>query len=346
MLAAVLNRPHDFALTERPVPTPGPGEILLRVDATTLCGTDVRLIEGTKTAGVRPGVVLGHEIAGRIEALGDGVDGYELGAQATVSIVVACGHCPQCIAGREHHCTQLKLIGYAIDGGLAEYLLVPARAVARGNVVVAPRELDPRALCLAEPLSCVLNGARQFQTQPGDTVVVLGAGAIGLLHVQLARLQGAGDIIVTNRSAARRDLARELGATAAVDPTSEDLAGVVAQATRGRGADVVVVAVGALELANQALELAGVGGRVNYFAGFPKGAMATIDPNLVHYNELQVSGGSNARREDVARAVQILASGAIAADRIVSDVYALRDVDEAVQAVRDKRGVKICVQPR
>lgn len=346
MLAAVLNAPNDFALTERPTPEPGPGEVLLRIEASTLCGTDLRLISGAKTAGVRPGVVLGHEIAGRIEAVGEGVQGYPVGAQATVSIVVSCHHCRQCVAGREHFCENLELIGYAIDGGLAEHLLVPARAVASGNVILVPQEMPARTLCLAEPLSCVLNGASQFQTQPGDTVVVLGAGAIGLLHTQLARLQGASNVIVTNRSAGRRELALELGATRAVDPTSEDLARVVDEVTGGAGADVVVVAIGALPLANEALQLAGTGGRVNYFAGFPKGSTVEMDPNLVHYKELKVTGGSNARRADVHRAVQVLSTGAIDAERIVSHAFPLSQVDRAVEAVRDQLGVKIAVEPR
>ncbi|MEL4356865.1 MULTISPECIES: alcohol dehydrogenase catalytic domain-containing protein [unclassified Luteococcus] len=345
MHAAVLNAPHDFQLTRRPVPVPGPGEVLLRVEASTLCGTDLRLISGAKTAGVRPGVVLGHEIAGRVESVGDGVDGLPAGAQATVSIVVSCNHCPACLAGREHFCHNLELIGYAIDGGLAEYLLVPARAVANGNVVLTP-EMPARTLCLAEPLSCVLNGASQFNTRPGDTVVVLGAGPIGLLHTQLAKAQGASQVIVTNRSAPRRELALTLGATLTVDPASQDLAAVVREVTDGQGADVVIVAIGALPLANQALELAGVGGRVNYFAGFPKGSTVEMDPNLVHYKELQVTGGSNARRSDVHRAVQVLASGAIDADRIVTHAFPLTEVDRAVQAVADQLGVKVAVEPR
>ncbi|MEL4505844.1 alcohol dehydrogenase catalytic domain-containing protein [Luteococcus sp. H138] len=345
MHAAVLNAPNDFQLTRRRVPEAGPGEVLLRIEATTLCGTDLRLISGAKTAGIRPGVVLGHEIAGRVEAVGDGVDGYPIGAQATVSIVVSCNRCPACLAGREHFCANLELIGYAIDGGLAEYLVVPAHAVAHGNVILTP-EMPARTLCLAEPLSCVLNGASQFTTRPGDTVVVLGAGPIGLLHTQLAKAQGASRIIVTNRSAPRRELALELGASHAVDPTTEDLQAVVDEVTDGQGADVVVVAIGALPLANQALHLAGVGGRVNYFAGFPKGSTVEMDPNLVHYKELQVTGGSNARRSDVHRAVQVLASGAIDAEKIVTHSFALTEVDRAVQAVADQLGVKVAVEPR
>lgn len=345
MLAAVLHAPDDLRLEQVPDPVPGPGEVVLDIEATTLCGTDLRLISGAKTSGVRPGVVMGHEIAGRIRAVGEGVTALAVGQQATVSIVVSCHHCRNCLDGREHLCENLRLIGYAIDGGFAEQMLVPADAVASGNVVVAPRELPATTLALAEPLSCVLNGAAQYRVQPGDSVVVLGAGPIGLLHAQLARLSGATTVVVTNRSAGRRELALASGATHAVDPTAQDLRQCVLDLTGQRGADVVVVAIGDPALADQALRLAAVGGRVNYFAGFPKGSTSEVEVNLIHYNELTVTGGSNARRADVVRAVDLLAAGAIDAGRIVTETVPLSHFDRALDNVRNRVGVKTAVVP-
>lgn len=345
MLAAVLHAPRDLRVEQVPTPEPGPGEVVLDIEATTLCGTDLRLISGAKTSGVRPGVVMGHEIAGRVAALGAGVTGLSIGDQATVSIVVSCHRCRACLDDREHLCENLRLIGYGIDGGFAERMLVPADAVTSGNVVVTPHEIPATTLALAEPLSCVLNGARQVQVRPGETVVVLGAGPIGLLHVQLARIAGARQVIVTNRSAHRRDLALRLGATRAVDPVSEDVRSVVLGATGGRGADVVVVAVGAADLAGQALALAGIGGRVSYFAGFPKGSTAEVDVNLIHYNELVVTGGSNARRADVVRAVDLLSAGVIDADALVTHRVPLSHFEEAIGIVSGRTGVKTAVVP-
>lgn len=350
MLAAVLHAPNDLRLIEVPTPHPGPGEVLLDIEATTLCGTDLRLISGAKTSGVRPGVVMGHEIAGRIAAVGAGVADIDpdlvVGRQATVSIVVSCHRCRACLADREHLCENLALIGYAIDGGFAEQMLVPASAVASGNVIVTPREIPATTLALAEPLSCVLNGAAQYRVQPGDTVVVLGAGPIGLLHAQLARFTGAGQVLVTNRSVGRRRLALDLGATHAIDPTEESTRDAVLDLTGGRGADVVVVAIGVPELANEALQLAAIGGRVNYFAGFPKGSTSEVEVNLVHYNELTVTGGSNARRADVVRAVDLLSAGAIDAEKIVTQTVPLAEFDRALACVRDRVGVKTAVVPR
>ncbi len=346
MLAAQLNAPEDLELVEKDRPTPGPGEVLLKIEANTMCGTDYRLYTGAKTAGVRPGVVPGHEIAGRVEEIGEGVDDIlpdlVVGQQATVSIVVSCGHCRKCLNDREHLCENLELFGYAIDGGLQEYMIVPEIALRRGNLITTSQELDPRALCLAEPISCCLNGLDQFKVEAGETVAVLGAGPIGLIHAQLALASGAKHVFVTNRGEERRAVADRLGATG-VGP--DELADRVNEVTGGAGADVVIVCIGAPDLAQEALELVAEGGRVNYFAGFPKGSTSEMEPNLIHYKELQVTGGSNARRRDVIRAIKLLEKGLINVDEIVTHTFPLSKVKDAYQAVNDRLGVKICVVP-
>ena len=343
MNAAVLEDVGRLRLRRVRRPEPGPGEVVLKIEANTICGTDLRIVSGAKTAGVRPGVILGHEFAGRVAAVGDGVAGVPVGAQATCSIVVGCLRCAACQSGREHLCENLILFGYELDGGLAEYLLVPRVAMEHGNLVVVERELPATTLALAEPVSCCLNGARQVAVAPGETVVVLGAGPIGLLHIALARLAGA-TIFATGRPG-RLEAALSLGATEAFDLTGDALTREIMQRTGGRGAGVVIVAVGDLSLVNQALELAAFGGRVNYFAGFPKGSAATMDPNLIHYRELLVSGGSNARRADVARAVGLLSSGALDVGSMVTHQFPLSELDEAMAAVRQRRGLKVAVVP-
>lgn len=344
MNAAVLHGIDDLKLERRPVPEPGPGEVLLKVDANTICGTDLRLISGAKTAGVRPGVIMGHEFAGRVAAVGEGVEGVDVGRQATCSIVVSCQRCINCLNGREHLCEDLELFGYAIDGGMAEYLLVPERAMRKGNLVLTPNELSPTLLALAEPLSCVLNGAHQVNVRPGDSVAVLGTGPIGLLHIALARMSGATRIFASGRPG-RLEMAEQLGAIA-VTETGDELVNLISGRTEGRGVDVVIVAVGDTTLANIALRLAAIGGRVNYFAGFPKGSTAVTDPNIIHYNELVVTGGSNARRTDVVRAVELLSSGLLPVADIVSHTFPLTDLDGAIAAVRDRAGLKVAVLPQ
>ena len=309
MPALVLNGPGDVQLTEKPIPTPGPGEVVLAVEATTICGTDLRIMSGEKTTGVRPGVTLGHEIAGRIASLGEGVEGLTAGQQATVSIVVSCGTCRACLTGREHLCSRCELVGYGMDGGLAPWLRVPARAVRRGNIISVAAEMPATRLARAEPLSWVLNGHRRHSgVNPGETVVIIGGGAIGLLHTELNLACGAGRVIVCEKHADRRDRAAAMGA---VTTCPEHLSEVVAEHTGGYGAELVIVAIGRNELAEESLSLAAPGGRVSWFAGFPKGSMASITPTTVRYQELTVSGGSNAGRADVHRAVDMLEGGDI-----------------------------------
>ncbi|MDO5034899.1 MAG: alcohol dehydrogenase catalytic domain-containing protein [Actinomycetaceae bacterium] len=348
MKAAVLNSPGNLELITRPEPKAGPGEVIIKTAANTLCGTDYRLFTGAKTAGVRPGVVPGHEISGYIHEIDKEAEQYlpgvKVGQQATVSIVVSCGSCRNCLRDLEHLCLNLELFGYALDGGLQEYITVPAHAVKRGNVIATDKELDPKALCLAEPISCCLNGIDNYRVELGDTIVVLGAGPIGLLHTQLAYAQGASQVIVSNRSKPRRDLAEKFGAIG-VDPTAEDLEKRVLELTGGAGADAVVVCIGAPELAHEALLLAREGGRVSYFAGFPKGSTSVMEPNLIHYKELSISGGSNARRRDVKRAITILESGAIDTDAMITHEFPLSRVHEAYEAVNKRLGVKIAVVP-
>ncbi|MGA4668472.1 alcohol dehydrogenase catalytic domain-containing protein [Propionibacteriaceae bacterium Y1923] len=344
MNAAVLHKVDDLRLTQVPVPVPGAGEVLLKIEANTICGTDLRYISGAKTTGVRPGVIMGHEFAGRIEAVGEGVEGVPLGAQATCSIVLSCLRCDRCMGGREHLCEKLRLFGSAVDGGLAEYMLVPREAMDHGNLVLVPQELPATMLALAEPVSCVLNGANQVNTQPGDTVVVLGTGPIGLLHIAVAKLAGATTIIAGGR-AGRLEPALAMGATHAYDLTGDALTKQVLADTGGRGADVVIVAVGSLPLANQALEMAAIGGRVNYFGGFPKGSTVEMDPNLIHYNELVVTGGSNARRADVVQAVNLLSSGRLEVAPVVTHQFPLTELDAALEAVRERHGLKVAVLP-
>lgn len=345
MLAAIFKGPGQMALEEIPTPHAGPGELLLKVGANTVCGTDVRILRGEKSAGIDRGVVLGHEIAGRIAEVGEGVKGYSEGDLCAVSPEVTCGICHYCLHGQEHLCLDQSIVGYRINGGLAEYMLVPEQAVARRNVIVAKKQVPAEYLALAEPLSCVLNGLAQYKVFVGDTVLILGAGPIGLLHQSVVQLAGASQVIVSDVSAGRRATAAALGATTVVDPLSENLGETVKQATDGRGADVVVICIGRLELFADSLKLVRKGGRVSAFAGFPAGGSVPIDPNLVHYGEITLTGASNSRRENVVDAMRLIESGRIPAEQIVTHKFPLTDVIAGIEFSAGGEGIKVAIVP-
>jgi len=345
MLAAVLTAPDDLAPRELPRPSPGLGEVLVRVGANTLCGTDLRIMTGQKTGGVRLPVVLGHETAGRVAEVGPGVRGYEEGDAVAMCPAIPCLRCWECRHDLENMCANQRIMGYAVNGGLAEWMVVPAEAVRAGCLFVSRGDLPMEALALAEPLACVVLGQRWVGVRPDDAVLIMGAGPIGLLHLQLALLAGAREVIVSQPSPTRRARAVRLGATRAVDPGAEDLSAVVAEHTEGRGVDVSILCVGRPELVNQAIRLTRKGGGVSLFAGLGGEGWAEVEANLIHYRQVRVSGTSNARRADYETAVRLLEAGRIDGAGLVTHRFGLPDVAEAIGMVGHPDALKVAVLP-
>lgn len=329
MKAAVLRAPNDLAVTTIATPQVGPGDLLLRVRAATVCGTDLRILTGKKTKGVRFPSVIGHEFAGVVVEVGAGVTAWSVGDRVCVDPVVACHACAYCKSGRENVCQHRQAIGYEFDGAFAEFIRIPAIALQAGNVFRVPDGMDFEAAALAEPLACCINGQRNADIRLGDTVLVLGAGPIGLMHAALARTAGARQVIVSEPNAARRQAALERGVDLVCNPSSQSLLDVVNGATEGLGADVAILAIGVPALTNEALTVVRKGGHVNLFAGFSAGATATIDVNLIHYNELVVTGASALARRDYEIALNLLASGRVDASSLITHRFG---VDEALGA--------------
>ena len=345
MLAASLRSPGTLTLVKRPIPALGPQDALLAVEATTLCGTDLRIATGQKTNGVTPGVVLGHEIAARVWRIGDeltaGVDVPAPGTQVGLAPEIACGHCDACVSGRSNVCARMRLFGTGVDGGLADFILVPQEAL--GCITPVAREITPPLLALAEPLSCCLRATRRLPIGPDSRVLVLGTGPIGLIHCALAVRAGA-HVMACGR-AARLEPARTMGAETTTTSQGDDLVANVQEWTGGVGADVVIVAVGDPGLVPVAIQCARIGGHISFFAGFPAGATAQVDPNLVHYRELTLSGSANATPEDYASAVDMLSTGSVDLSQLLTHEFALSDVSSALDAVRTRAGLKIAVRP-
>ena len=345
MRAAQLAAVNDLKVEEIPTPSPGAGEVLVAVGANTICGTDLRILRGDKTSYVQLPVVLGHEAAGRVAAVGQGVDRYQVGDRVALMPGIPDRRCWACRHDLENLCEHKRIVGYSVDGGLAEYMLVLAESVDAGCLVVVESDLPSEQLALAEPLGCVVNGQRQTPVGVGDTVLIMGAGPIGLLHQQLALLSGAEAVIVSQRSPARRALAERLGATVAVDPTSQDLAEVVQEVTGGRGVDLAVICIGMPELVNEAMRLTRVAGRVNVFAGLAGKGWAEVEANLIHYRQLVVTGSSDLRRSDYETALELIASERVDTASLVTHRFPLRAVDEAFAAAAGREAVKVAVLP-
>ncbi|MEJ7820525.1 MAG: alcohol dehydrogenase catalytic domain-containing protein [Rubrobacteraceae bacterium] len=343
MIAAVFKGPHEMEIQNLETPTIGPDELLVKTGANTVCGTDVRILRGEKTKGVVLPAVLGHEMAGHIAEVGRDVHGYEAGMPVVISPGIPCGRCYPCQHDMENMCADLSLFGYDVPGGLSEYVRIPARAVELGNVFVAGKDLPSEYLALCEPLACCVNGQRRSRTRLDDAVLVMGAGPIGLFHVQLARLAGARTIIVSEPSEERRRLAKDLGSDITVDPRSEDLSEVVWE--EAGGVDVAVICIGVPALVNEALRLTRPGGRVNVFAGLAGKGWAEVEANLIHYKELDVTGTSNSRRREFAVALRLIESGDVNVEPMLTHRYPLASAVEAIEMSASGAGVKIAVIP-
>ncbi len=340
MKAAILHAPNRMLLDVAADPVTEAGDLVLRVKAATICGTDIRVFRGRKTAGIRYPSIIGHEFSGEVVS---GPSPFRPGQRVGVCPAIPCGRCPQCLRGRENLCPELQAIGYEIDGAFAEFIRIPARAVELGNVHLLPDRVSHDEAALIEPLACVLNGQNKVGLRQGDTVAILGAGPIGTLHVKLARLRGAGRVIVSEPNAARRAAALAAGADVMLDPTAGDLSAAVRAETRGLGADVVICAIGIPALASQAVGLAAKGGRVSLFAGFSKGEMGNLDVNAIHYEELRLTGAFGLSRKDYEDALHMIADGRIEVRDMITHRYGLDEVGAAFDMAESGAAMKVAI---
>ena len=241
-----------FAVTDLPTPHAGPGELVLRNQVCGVCGTDVHIYHGEPgSADVNPPVVLGHEYSGEVVEVGEGVTGFAVGDHVTVDPNIYCGHCAYCQNGKKQLCPSMEAIGVTRDGGFAQYSRIPASQAFKLEPTV-PWE----AAAMAEPLACCLHGIDLAGIQVGDKVCVVGGGAIGLLMVQLAKLSGASQIVLSEPNEKRRQVGLQLGANTALDPTRPDAQEAFAQVLGG-GANVVIECVGNVPAVKSAFQFAG-----------------------------------------------------------------------------------------
>jgi L-iditol 2-dehydrogenase len=347
MLAAVYHGPNDLRVEQVPTPEIGPGEALLKVHSASICGTDLRIFHGAHRMYPAGTIrIPGHEATGEIIALGEGVAGFQAGQRAFIAPNLGCGHCRQCVSGNNNLCADFQAFGITMDGAFAEYLRVPAAAVRQGNLMPIAAEVDPAVAALIEPFACVLRGQNPLHIQPGETVLVMGAGPIGIMHLLLARLRGAGKVLVSDLVPERLEQARRMGADRTIVIGQEDQAAAVQAETGGRGADVVITAAPAHSAQEAALQVAATGGRINFFGGLPKDRPTIqFDSNLVHYKELLVTATTACSTQDCRQAAEIINSGRIDLAPLVSARFPLQEALPAFAAAEDRRSLKIVLQP-
>jgi L-iditol 2-dehydrogenase len=338
--------PGDIRLEDIPEPTVSAGEVKIRVRNCSTCGTDVK-ISRSGHPNMTPPQVMGHEIAGEITDIGEGVEGWSIGDRVQVIAAIPDGTCQECLAGHFSVCENQLSMGYQFPGGFAEFMIVPREVLRVDGLNRIPDGLAFAEASLAEPLACVLNGQELARVGEGDTVVVVGSGPIGCLHVRLARARGAAKVILIDLNAERLRIAADLvHPDVAIASESGDPVQAVLDATGGRGADVVITAAASATAQEQGIRMLARRGRLSLFGGLAKdNPTITIDSNLVHYRELVVVGVNGSSPAHNRQALDLIASGRVPVTDLITHRLPLADVLDAIEIVARGEGIKVTIEP-
>ncbi len=332
MNAMVCTAPMTVEWQQVELPPLGPREVLLNVSQTGICPSDVRVYLG-KSHSTKLPKVLGHETVTQVAAVGSEVTSVRVGQWVVPDGIVKCGTCLACRKGRSNRCQRVRYV----SGAYGEQMAVP-----EVNIYPIKDSTPLRAATFTEPLGCVLRGERMLNITPGENVLVIGCGPIGLLHVQVAKRFGA-RVMVADLKRERLDKALSLGADVALDPQRPLREAVLAE-TDNYGADAAVVAFGSARLVETAATCLGFGGRLNIFAGiYPKDTLA-IDPNLIHYNELVITGSADTAPIDYAGSLRLIESKLINVEALISDVLPLRELQRGFDLVQTQQRLKVMVE--
>lgn len=319
-----------FSIDEVPDPAPGPGQALVAVQAAGICGTDVHATQGLFPW--TPPMVMGHEYTGVVQEVGRGVGRRFIGRAVACEPSYGCGECAECAEGRVSQCARCTRVG-----GFAERVVLPVSCLHP-----LPHGLDPVTAAMTEPAACCLAGLEQFSMPRRATVLVIGGGIMGLLTMVLAGRRGAKRLALSDPIAARRAVAKRLGATVTIDPTTEDLRERVATLTGGRGADVVCEAVGKPELVAEAITLVRPGGVLQLVGVNPQGSRLALDLWDIHYREIRIHGAFG-RGGSFRRALALMPK--LDVTPLVTARFPLTRIEDAFAHATAGRGVKTIITP-
>jgi L-iditol 2-dehydrogenase len=340
MIAAFLHGKDDLRVCEVDDPRAGPGEIVMRSRSASVCGTDIRMLRhGHPYASEESPLIIGHEMAGTVQEVGGGVEGWRPGDRVCVAPNYNPVPSRLTVRGLGHLDPGYRALGIHEHGAFAEFVRIPAAAVQQGNVFAVPDGLTFAEAALVEPLACVYNAYEKARTGPGDVVLVIGAGPIGVMHAKVSRMAGAGQVVLSDVRDERLALARRLDP--ALHTVAGDPGGLIDELSGGAGADVVITACPVPEVQARAVELAAVNGRVVFFGGLPKGgSRVALDTNLIHYRQIEVTGTTRQSLAQFAKTLELLASRVLRVDDLITSTHHVRDSAEAVRSAGSGEGLK------
>ncbi len=346
MKAARFHAPGKIRIEDVNIPQIGSEEILVKVKVALTCGTDVKMYKRGHPK-VIPPITMGHEFSGTVEETGQKVaNKFRIGDRVAVANSAPCNNCFFCKTGKPNLCEHLleTLIGFSVDGAYAEYIRVPALIV-RQNTYVMPENISFEEASLLEPLACAINGIDAANIGLGDTVLILGSGPIGLIHLQLAKLKGASKVIVTDLQAERLKIAGKLGADVVIDASKEDQLSRVKEITGGLGADKVIEAVGLPQTWELAFQMTRKAGTTLFFGGCPSGAQVSLDTERIHYEDLTIKGIFHHTPVSVLKAFKLISSGRFIGKPLITEEMSLSELENALTKMGRGECVKIAIKP-
>lgn len=340
MRAALLYGPGDLRIEEVETPTPCGHEVLVRVRCIGICPSDVRVYEGVYkrkmgSYGKDSFGLFGHEWSGEVVEIGDSVEDFSVGDRVVPEIIIPCGTCRPCRRGLTNLCVNKV----NVTRGYAEFAKAPSK-----NLLRIPENVSFEEAAFSEPIAVCLHANEVASIRPGDFVLVIGGGPMGLLNMQISKLSGA-SVIVSEVVEERLEVARRMGADMAVNPAKESLSERVKEATGGYGADAVIVATGNKAAIESAFEAVGPAGTVVLFGGTYPPAKAEFDPNLVHYGEVRVAGSYDHLPVHMEKALRLLSARLIDVKNLISHTFGLEQLKEGFELVRSGRALKVLIRP-
>ncbi len=345
MKAVVYEGVGKISIKEVKEPELKDDNIIVKVKACAICGTDYKAYK-IGISNIKPPVILGHEFVGEIVEVGSKIKDFRRGDRVTMATTIPCGHCDMCVKGYPNLCRNKMPVGTFINGAFAEYLEVPFKGIESGNLIKVPDNLSDEEGALAEPLGCAINSQNIAGVGFPDTVAVIGAGPLGIIHAELAKARGALKTILIQRSRKRYDMAKKFRIDHTICSEIEDPVKSIMGITGSTGVDVVINAAPSKEAVKLAFSIVAKTGRISLFASVPKDNPYTeIDVNQIHYSQLSVYGASDSTAKNHRDAVSLLASKKISADKLITHVYSIEDFFKGIEAIEKREALKVVIKP-
>ena len=343
MRAALLHSPGSLRVEDIPRPDCPSGGLLIRVEACSVCASDVKMWRAGHRDLAYPRM-LGHEMVGTILESRSRKRSLRIGARVQIWPGTACGTCPSCLKGHDNQCSSIGILGFNRDGGFAEYMAVPFECVASHGVNLVPDTLPSDLASLTEPLACCVNAQEALHVGRGDTVLVIGGGPLGAMHVMLSRSRGASNVMVLEKDPHRCQMIRGSKPDQVIDSNDREGYGKVAEAASGKGVDVIIMATPEAPVDSALISLLAPRGRLSVFSGLRKErSTSTIDLNQVHYLERTVVGSYGCRSSDCRDALRLLSSGEVDAGWLITKRLPLDFIIEALKYAESREGMKATI---